>query len=198
MKNSTLTIGLLAASAVAVSVAQAGSCCPRHNQATNSAQVDHGGHAHNHGEELNASHSADESDKEIKLQTTCPVMGGKIDKNQYVDHDGKRIYICCKGCEAPLKQDPEKYIQKLEGEGVTVAKLQTECPVMELPIDEALYVDHDGKRIYVCCQGCVATVEQDPAKHIKSMEKLGIALYAADRNDEDDKPEKRSPGRGCH
>ncbi|HUT37359.1 MAG TPA: hypothetical protein VNE39_28005, partial [Planctomycetota bacterium] len=28
-------------------------------------------------------------------QTTCPVMGGKIDRKLFVDYEGKRIYVCC-------------------------------------------------------------------------------------------------------
>jgi len=57
-----------------------------------------------------------------KKQTTCPVMGGKINKAQYVDANGKRIYVCCKGCIAPLKADPEKFIKKMESEGITPDK----------------------------------------------------------------------------
>jgi hypothetical protein len=55
-------------------------------------------------------------------QTTCPVMGGKINKTQYVDVEGYRIYICCKGCIEPLKAAPAKYIAKLKAEGVEVEK----------------------------------------------------------------------------
>ena len=54
-----------------------------------------------------------------KKQTTCPVMGGKINKAQYADVKGKRIYVCCKGCIAPLKADPDKYLKKMIDEGVT-------------------------------------------------------------------------------
>ncbi len=57
---------------------------------------------------------------EVKAQETCPVMGGKINKTDYVDHDGKRIYVCCKGCIAPIEKDPAKYIKALEDQGVTV------------------------------------------------------------------------------
>lgn len=128
---------------------------------------------------LRAEDAAPAPEKAITLQTTCPVMGGAIDKNLYVDHDGKRVYICCKGCEAPLKKDPAKYIQKLEAEGITVARLQTTCPVMGGAIDKKLYVDHGGKRIYVCCQGCIAKIKEDPAKTIQSMEAAGVALHAA-------------------
>ena len=56
-------------------------------------------------------------------QTTCPVMGGKIDKTIYVDHDGKRVYFCCSACIAPFKKEPAKYIKKLEDEGVELAKV---------------------------------------------------------------------------
>jgi len=56
-------------------------------------------------------------------QTTCPVMGGAINTNLYVDVDGQRIYVCCTGCLAPIKQDPQKYIDKIKANGETVEKL---------------------------------------------------------------------------
>ena len=60
---------------------------------------------------------------EGKAQTTCPVMGGKIDKAQYADVDGVRVYVCCPGCVAKVKADPEKYIAKLKAEGVELEKV---------------------------------------------------------------------------
>ena len=47
-------------------------------------------------------------------QKVCPVMGGKIDKSVYVDHEGQRVYFCCKGCIAMFKEDPDKYMKKLQ------------------------------------------------------------------------------------
>ncbi len=58
-----------------------------------------------------------------KSQTTCPVMGGKINKAQYADVQGKRIYVCCAGCVAKIKADPDKYIKQLEAEGITLEKV---------------------------------------------------------------------------
>ena len=118
-------------------------------------------------------------DKATIPQTTCPVMGGKINKNLFVEHGGKRIYACCPGCLPELKKDPAKYIKKLEDEGITldrVIKPQTICPVMGGKIDKSLYVDHEGKRIYVCCEGCLAEVKKDPAKYIQKLEAEGIML----------------------
>ena len=60
----------------------------------------------------------------VKTQTTCPVMGGAVDKTKFVDYDGKRIYVCCGGCIAKIKKDPAKYVKQLEAEGVTLDKAE--------------------------------------------------------------------------
>jgi hypothetical protein len=60
--------------------------------------------------------------KEVKHQTMCPIMGGKINKKLFVDHDGKRVYVCCAGCIGAVRKEAAKYIKKLEGQGITLAK----------------------------------------------------------------------------
>ena len=50
----------------------------------------------------------------LKFQTTCPVMGGQVNRDLYVDYKGNRIYVCCKMCLSKVKKDPEKFIKKLE------------------------------------------------------------------------------------
>ena len=55
-----------------------------------------------------------------KPQTTCPVLAGTIDRNIYVDYQGKRIYFCCKGCDEEFKKNPEKYLKKLQEAGETL------------------------------------------------------------------------------
>ena len=47
-------------------------------------------------------------------QTVCPVMeGNPIDKQIFLDYQGKRVYFCCASCKAQFLKDPEKYIVKL-------------------------------------------------------------------------------------
>jgi len=46
-------------------------------------------------------------------QTTCPVMGGAIDKDIFTEYKGKRVYFCCAGCVEKFKANPEKYLDKL-------------------------------------------------------------------------------------
>ncbi len=48
-----------------------------------------------------------------------------------------------------------------------ILKLQTECPVLGGAIDKSLFVDYKGKRIYVCCAGCLETIKADPEKFLK-------------------------------
>ncbi len=60
---------------------------------------------------------------EGKAQTTCPVMGGKVNSKLHVDAEGVRIYVCCAGCIGAVKADPQKYIKKLKAEGVELEKV---------------------------------------------------------------------------
>ncbi len=55
-------------------------------------------------------------------QTICPVMGGEINKNIYIDYKGSRIYFCCNACPDDFKKDPEKYMKKLRDNNVVPEK----------------------------------------------------------------------------
>jgi len=55
---------------------------------------------------------------EEKAQTLCPVMGGAVDKQIFVDHDGKRVYFCCASCIDAFRETPEPYLEKLHRDGV--------------------------------------------------------------------------------
>ena len=57
-----------------------------------------------------------------KPQTTCPVLGGNVDRQVYVDYQGQRIYFCCPGCDAEFKKNPEKYLQTMKEQGITPEK----------------------------------------------------------------------------
>ena len=46
-------------------------------------------------------------------QTLCPVMDAPINKDLFVEYQGKKVYFCCGGCEKLFKENPEKYLAKL-------------------------------------------------------------------------------------
>jgi YHS domain-containing protein len=46
-------------------------------------------------------------------QTLCPVMGNPINKDIFVEYQGKKVYFCCKACPEVFLADPQKYLAKL-------------------------------------------------------------------------------------
>lgn len=111
---------------------------------------------------------------EHKAQTLCPVTNEEINRSLFVEHNGKRIYLCCKDCIAVVNKDPAKYIKKLEDGGVVLEKVQTTCPVEGGKINKKMFADHDGKRVYFCCGGCDSAFKKDPAKYLKKLEDAGV------------------------
>ena len=75
---------------------------------TTQAMQSHQGHEHAAMTEETAKETAAAVE-----QTTCPVMGGAINKALFVEYEGKKVYFCCTGCEEQFKKEPEKYIAKL-------------------------------------------------------------------------------------
>jgi len=109
---------------------------------------------------------------ELKNQTLCPVMGGKIDSTAYTDIQGQRVYHCCPMCSAKLKDDPDKYFKQAAADGVLFENVQTFCPVTGKKLDKKeTYVDYEGRRVYFCCSNCIPTFEKDPQKYLSILDK---------------------------
>ena len=49
----------------------------------------------------------------VTEQTLCPVMDQPINKELFVEYEGKKVYFCCPGCEETFAKAPEKYLEKL-------------------------------------------------------------------------------------
>ncbi len=74
---------------------------------------DHSGHEHSEDAMAEVAETAS-ADTNAAEQTTCPVMDGRaIDKNIFVEYNGKKVYFCCAMCEKKFNADPEKYTAKL-------------------------------------------------------------------------------------
>lgn len=71
---------------------------------------------------------AEAAKAELKPQSTCPIMGEKINKSVFVDAAGYRIYACCSGCLEKIKADPEKAVATLESRGETPEVRLVVCP----------------------------------------------------------------------
>ncbi len=110
-------------------------------------------------------------EKKLSPQTLCPVMGGEIDSSAYIDIQGQRVYFCCPMCSKKMKADPDTYFKKAAEAGVLFENVQTTCPVSGKELDKKeIYTDYEGRRIYFCCEGCVATFNKDPQKFLSAMD----------------------------
>ena len=117
------------------------------------------------------SDSKKDAPKELKNQTHCPVMGGKIDSTVYTDIQGQRVYHCCPMCIAKLKAEPDKYFRKAAAEGVLFQNIQTICPVSgETLEDKSVFSDFEGRRVYFCCNKCKSMFPKDPQKYLKKLD----------------------------
>jgi hypothetical protein len=57
-----------------------------------------------------------EDQKLVAVQKICPVTGADLNSMGGavpVDLAGRRVFICCAGCESALRKDPDKHLQKL-------------------------------------------------------------------------------------
>lgn len=110
-----------------------------------------------------------EKPKELKNQTHCPVMGGKIDSTVFTDIQGQRVYHCCPACIPKIKADPDKYFKKAAAQGVIFENIQKTCPVSGETIDKSKFVDFEGRRVYFCCNQCLKDFNKDPQKFLSKM-----------------------------
>jgi Cu(I)/Ag(I) efflux system membrane fusion protein len=107
-------------------------------------------------------------------QQVCPVsnapldsMGGAVP----VSLGSSRVYICCDSCEAPLKNEPKRYLARLRR---PVAEPRQEiCPVTRQKLGsmgEPVPVEVDGRKVQVCCAGCIDKLKAEPARYLAALE----------------------------
>ena len=57
-----------------------------------------------------------------------------------------------------------------ESAGAVAAAIeQKNCPVMDSPINKALFVEYKGKKVYFCCPGCEEKFTAEPAKYVAKL-----------------------------
>ena len=110
-----------------------------------------------------------------RIQVACPLSGEPIDKNAFVEQNGKKVYLCCNDCKTAFAKNPKKYAGKLAASYT----YQTKCPVGGGKIDPAVYSDlPTGERIYYCCPGCDKKFKADPAKYVGKLAEQGVHVDA--------------------
>lgn len=58
--------------------------------------------------------ASDQQNGTAQTNTMCPVLTDEpVVANQWVDFQGKRVYLCCGKCKRIFQQDPQKYVTNL-------------------------------------------------------------------------------------
>lgn len=143
-------------------------------------QKEHEHSSHSHSEKKAKIHT-------VKPQEKCPIKGGELDKKVYTDYKGQRIYYCCPGCDKTFLKNPEKYLKQMEADGITPAKLQSECPVSGDEIDKDIYSKTQAGKIYVCCKKCKSKVDTSPDKYLTILKNQNIVIGATQEKHSDQK-----------
>ncbi len=106
--------------------------------------------------------------QEGAIKALCPVMGNPVSFTVSTMTEEGPIYFCCPMCIKKVKDDPEKYAEKVAEQRQALAKLprvQVNCPISGKPVEKKVSIKHDGGKVYFCCPGCVAKFEKEPAKY---------------------------------
>lgn len=100
------------------------------------------------------------------VQVGCPVSGHAVDPETMVEVGNAKVGFCCEKCQAKFNEagDDEK-LALLFADFEKGFTLQNLCPVSGKPINPEASVEHDGKKVYFCCEGCPKAFEADPAKY---------------------------------
>ena len=123
-----------------------------------------------------------------KVQVACPLSGEPIDKKQFVENDGQKVYFCCASCKGKYAADPSKYQAKLAASYT----YQTKCPVMGKEIDPTVSTKlPGGQTVYFCCPGCEGKLAKDAEKYAKNLQEQGYNIKPEDitgKAEGDEKP----------
>lgn len=127
----------------------------------NSANAQHDHADHDHGAHGQAA-----------AQPMCPVMDEPVNLALSVSTDDGPVYFCCKGCVSKYQQNPGKYAAKVTMQRKALAdraKVQVTCPVSKEPVDQKVFSETNGKKVYFCCKGCLGKYQGDPAKYAAAL-----------------------------
>jgi YHS domain-containing protein len=128
----------------------------------------------------------------VEKQRVCPVMDAGLNEHGTpikLMVGGQPVFVCCESCVEEVKKDPQKYVAKVattiqaasqpkrpqaavfwaSDADAAAIQAQTICPVTKQPLGahgRPLKVVVEGRPIFVCCQACIAKVQQNPELYL--------------------------------
>ena len=112
-----------------------------------------------------------QADSAIKL-AKCPVMGESINLAVAVETAHGPVYFCCQDCVSKYEGKPAKYAAMVNDQRTALAdlpRIQVLCPVSRDPVDQEVFVESTGEKVYFCCKGCINKYQANPAKYASAL-----------------------------
>lgn len=134
----------------------------------------------NEARTINVSRAAQADQAAIDAQKTCPISGkplGSMGVPIKVSRGDAAVFLCCPGCVEQVKAEPDKFLgAELKVSKATQADrpaiaAQDICPVSgeELgSMGTPIRVTRGDQSVFVCCQGCVKKVRENPDAYLAS------------------------------
>ena len=76
--------------------------------------------------------------------------------------------------KAAREAETAKLMASLKEKMEKAGSEQTECPVMGGEINKNIFVTYKGKKVYFCCEACIAKFEADPGAYVGKLPQFQI------------------------
>lgn len=104
------------------------------------------------------------------VQVACPLTGRDVNPDTAIEVAGVTVSFCCENCQGKAqKAAGDEQLALVFADLSKGFTLQTTCPVSDKPIDPTASVEHEGKKVYFCCENCPAAFQADPEKYLDKL-----------------------------
>jgi hypothetical protein len=126
-----------------------------------------------------------EKDKVDMKKITCPLSGGPINVEQFVEVKGAKVYFCCEKCPVAFKKDPknEKFAAKVNYQILATKQAkQIGCPMTggKLNKETAVEVGYAKVPVAFCCEKCQGKVTDAQKDESEEAQNKLIAMLFGD------------------
>src|SRR5258708_4878980 len=103
-----------------------------------------------------------DGEKKKGTNKLCPVSGGAVVgkyRGEYTDKEtglSQYVYVCCEGCLGEFSKNPDTFVAKMSKEDREAIKANILCPVSGEAVSKDKVVEFEGRKVYFCCDNCVA------------------------------------------
>ncbi|MCI0741146.1 MAG: hypothetical protein L0Y72_19040 [Gemmataceae bacterium] len=102
------------------------------------------------------------------VQVACPFTGEPMNPEQSVDVDRVTVHFCCEDCKGKAEKEAD-LLALIFADIEKGFTLQNLCPVSGKPIKADKVAEHDGKKVYFCCDNCPKAFAKEPDKYIAKL-----------------------------